>query len=167
MQQRYFISDDIREELQKRSETIHTGPAMGLGLPEELQGYHSLVPLENSNGDRRKFGSWTSTVYRAINSKDGLPYVLRRVESPYFPLPLLFPFTPRSTVFIGLSFSFIILILRQTFVSRRKLHSTLSKSGPGFDIPTLCQSERLSPRVRLAVIVSPFFHLNLYPVLAT
>ena len=81
MQQRYFVSDDIREELQRRSEIIFTGPAPGLGLPEDLQGYHSLVPLENTAGDRRKFGNWVSTVYRAISSKDGLPYVLRRIES--------------------------------------------------------------------------------------
>lgn len=81
MQQRYFVSDEIREELQKRSETVYTAPAPGLGLPEELQGYHSLVPLENTAGERRKFGSWVSTVYRAISSKDGLTYVLRRVES--------------------------------------------------------------------------------------
>jgi len=81
MQQRYFVSDDIREELQRRSETIYTAPALGLGLPDELQGYHSLVPLENTAGERRKFGNWMSTVYRAISSKDGLPYVLRRVEN--------------------------------------------------------------------------------------
>ncbi|KAI0077690.1 hypothetical protein K474DRAFT_1063340 [Panus rudis PR-1116 ss-1] len=81
LQHRYFVSDDIREELTRRSETIHTGPAPGLGLPEELQGYHSLVPLEPVAGDRRKFGNWYSVVYRAINSKDGLTHVLRRIEN--------------------------------------------------------------------------------------
>ncbi|KAH8084881.1 hypothetical protein BXZ70DRAFT_957367 [Cristinia sonorae] len=81
LQQRFFVSDDIREELQKRSETIYTAPAPGLGLPDDLQGYHSLMPLENTTGERRKFGSWISTVYRAVSSKDGMPYVLRRVEN--------------------------------------------------------------------------------------
>ncbi|KAI0776797.1 hypothetical protein BD413DRAFT_522717 [Trametes elegans] len=78
---RYFISDEIREELQKRSETIRTAPPAGMGLPEELQGYHSLVPLEVIRPDRRKFGSWYSTLYRAVNSNDGASYVLRRVEN--------------------------------------------------------------------------------------
>ncbi|KAI0742728.1 hypothetical protein C8Q80DRAFT_1190482 [Daedaleopsis nitida] len=78
---KYFISDDIREELQRRSETIHTTAPTNLGLPEELQGYHSLVPLEVIGSDRRKFGNWYSTVYRATNSLDGATYVLRRIEN--------------------------------------------------------------------------------------
>lgn len=80
----YFISDDIREELQNRSETIHTAPAPGLGLPEELQGYHTLVPLEPIAGERRKLGNWYSTVYRAVKSTDGATYALRRVEGVSF-----------------------------------------------------------------------------------
>ncbi|KAI0651266.1 kinase-like domain-containing protein [Trametes meyenii] len=78
---RYFISDEVREELQMRSETIRAAPPVGLGLPEELQGYHSLVPLEPVGVERRKFGSWYSTLYRAVNSSDGATYVLRRVEN--------------------------------------------------------------------------------------
>ncbi|KAJ7484104.1 hypothetical protein B0H11DRAFT_2020177 [Mycena galericulata] len=40
-------------------------------------------PLENIGGptERRKFGNWNSTVYRAINSLDGGTYVLRRIEN--------------------------------------------------------------------------------------
>ncbi|EIW56636.1 uncharacterized protein TRAVEDRAFT_21734 [Trametes versicolor FP-101664 SS1] len=78
---RYFISDEIREELQRRSETVRAAPPNGLGLPEELQGYHSLVPLEPIGAERRKFGNWYSTLYRATNSSDGVTYVLRRVEN--------------------------------------------------------------------------------------
>ncbi|TFK87873.1 hypothetical protein K466DRAFT_490113 [Polyporus arcularius HHB13444] len=78
---KYFISDDIREELQKRSETVHTTAPAGLGLPEELQGYHTLVPLEPLGGERRKFGNWYSMVYRATSSNDGSTYVLRRIEN--------------------------------------------------------------------------------------
>jgi len=52
----------------------------GLNLPDELQGYHTLVPLESISGERRKFGNWYSTVYRATG-KDERGYVLRRVES--------------------------------------------------------------------------------------
>lgn len=113
LQRRFFISDSIREDLQKRSETIHTAPAPGLGLPEEIQGYHSLIPIEAVVPEKRKFGSFVSVTYRAINSKDGLPYVLRRVESAfssfslYFSVPVIvqrgtgfvrFPSRPTSCV---------------------------------------------------------------------
>ncbi|GLB44144.1 putative regulatory subunit of the poly(A)-nuclease (PAN) deadenylation complex, one of two cytoplasmic mRNA deadenylases involved in mRNA turnover [Lyophyllum shimeji] len=61
----------------------HLIAPIGSNLPDELQGYHTLVPLE-STGDtveRRKLGNWYSTVYRAIRSSDGLPYALRRIEN--------------------------------------------------------------------------------------
>jgi PAB-dependent poly(A)-specific ribonuclease subunit 3 len=67
-------------DLQLRSETLRTAPAPGLNLPEEINGYHTLVPLENTSGERRKFGNWSNTVYRATGS-DGRGYVLRRIES--------------------------------------------------------------------------------------
>jgi len=75
----HFISPTLRTDLQLRSEVIHTAPAPGLNLPDELQGYHTLVPLESTTGERRKFGNWYSTVYRATG-KDGRAYVLRRVS---------------------------------------------------------------------------------------
>ncbi|KAH9834391.1 uncharacterized protein C8Q71DRAFT_768506 [Rhodofomes roseus] len=78
---RYFISDNIREELQNRAETLYNSPAHGLNLPEELQGYHSLLPLEPTAGERRKFGNWYSTMYRATTFTDGVSYALRRVEN--------------------------------------------------------------------------------------
>ncbi|PCH43050.1 hypothetical protein WOLCODRAFT_73826 [Wolfiporia cocos MD-104 SS10] len=81
LEHKYFITDSIREELQKRSETIRTAPPAGLNLPEEIQEYHSLVPLEPLAGERHKFGNWYSAVYRATNSRDGATYVLRRVEN--------------------------------------------------------------------------------------
>jgi PAB-dependent poly(A)-specific ribonuclease subunit 3 len=62
---------------------------LNLNLPDELQGYHSLVPLENAGGERRKFGNWYSTVYRAVSSTDGTSVVLRRIESKLSCNPLL------------------------------------------------------------------------------
>ncbi len=76
----------MRTDLQLRSEIIHTAPAPGLNLPDELQGYHTLVPLESVAGERRKFGNWYSTVYRATG-KDGHAYVLRRVSGMLILLP--------------------------------------------------------------------------------
>ncbi|KAI4519155.1 hypothetical protein K525DRAFT_287524 [Schizophyllum commune Loenen D] len=50
---------------------------------QPLSGYHTLVPLDSPStpNERRRFGNWFSSVYRAINSIDGLPYALRRVEN--------------------------------------------------------------------------------------
>lgn len=81
MSPKHFICDSLREDLQSRSEISQTAPVPGLNLPEELQGYHTLVPLEQTTGDRRKFGNWYSTVYRATSSVDGAEYVLRRIEN--------------------------------------------------------------------------------------
>jgi hypothetical protein len=79
----YFLNDDLREELQKRSEIIRTAPGPGLNLPDELQGYHTLVPLEAIGGERRKFGNWYSTVYRATSETTGVAHALRRIESEF------------------------------------------------------------------------------------
>ncbi|KAL4077624.1 hypothetical protein J3A83DRAFT_4356596 [Scleroderma citrinum] len=77
----HFISDNLREDLQKRSDLTHTIPSTPYQLPEELQGYHSLAPLEPIGPERRKLVSWCSTVYRATNMNDGATYVLRRIEN--------------------------------------------------------------------------------------
>ncbi|KAJ7146020.1 hypothetical protein C8R44DRAFT_756377 [Mycena epipterygia] len=76
-------SGDLRTLLQGLSENLRTAPPPGLNLPEEMQGYHTLIPLENIGGptERRKFGNWNSTMYRAINSVDGGTYALRRIEN--------------------------------------------------------------------------------------
>ncbi len=82
----HFIpsSVDLRQTLQERSETARTVNLVDLGLPEELQGYHTLVPIEPVNvaaADRKKIGNWYSTVYRAIRTSDGAAHCLRRIES--------------------------------------------------------------------------------------
>ncbi|KAJ8690277.1 PAB-dependent poly(A)-specific ribonuclease subunit 3 [Pleurotus ostreatus] len=76
-------SASIRETLQTRSELIRSVNPSATQLPEELQGYHSLSPLENVTvtAERRKFGNWYSTVYKAISSTDGGAYALRRIEN--------------------------------------------------------------------------------------
>ncbi|KAM6493381.1 hypothetical protein JOM56_011515 [Amanita muscaria] len=76
-------SSSLHQTLQSRNETIRGIAPIGMELPDELQGYHTLVPLENitSPPERRKFLNWFSVVYRAIRVSDGLPYTLRRVEN--------------------------------------------------------------------------------------
>ncbi|KAF7289545.1 PAN2-PAN3 deadenylation complex subunit PAN3 [Mycena kentingensis (nom. inval.)] len=75
-------SSHLRTELQIRGEDLNMAAPPGFWMPEEMQGYHSIVPLDNLTADRHKFqNNWNSTVYRAINSKDGLTYCLRRVQN--------------------------------------------------------------------------------------
>ena len=88
---KFFIPDTLREDLQKRSEQIHLGPSPNIGLPEDVQGYHSLVPLEmpSSSSDREKrkgygmAGAIQAILYKATKASDGKVYVLRRVESKF------------------------------------------------------------------------------------
>ncbi|KAL0578063.1 PAB-dependent poly(A)-specific ribonuclease subunit 3 [Marasmius crinis-equi] len=76
-------SSELRQLLQMRSEDIRGVPQVGLGLPEEIQGYHTLTPLDGSvaTSERRKLFNLSSVVYRAIHRSDGIPYALLRVEN--------------------------------------------------------------------------------------
>ncbi|KIK54669.1 hypothetical protein GYMLUDRAFT_48590 [Collybiopsis luxurians FD-317 M1] len=76
-------SSELRQVLQERSHTSRSVPLITSNLPEELQGYHTFTPIDNVGApDRKKFFfNFSSTVYRAINSTDGVPYVLRRIEN--------------------------------------------------------------------------------------
>lgn len=79
-------SAELRQTLQEKSEAIRGIAPVGMtGVPEVLQGYHTLVHLEPSGPgvERRKMGNWYSTVYRAIKESDGMPYALRRIESEF------------------------------------------------------------------------------------
>lgn len=100
-------STELRQTLQQRSETTREVAPMGLGLPEELQGYHTLVPLEPTLpvAERKKFGNWHSMVYKATRTSDGIPHVLRRIESMSF-CPL--------TSFVGANEIFLLQDFRLT-----------------------------------------------------
>jgi len=80
----FFMSQQLRMELQKqRSVLLSEGKDVSLlGLPENIENYHSLYPLEdvkNQISGQRMFG-YTSTCYRVVNSKDGLHYCMRRIH---------------------------------------------------------------------------------------
>lgn len=52
-----------------------------LNIPQEVHVYHSLYPLESfENQPLSKMFGYSTFVYKAISSIDGLPYVLRRIE---------------------------------------------------------------------------------------
>ena len=113
----------------------------GLRLPEELQGYHTLVPIEPSgaNVERRKLGNWLSVVYRAIRTSDGIPYALRRIESAYF-----------QTMFPCLNTKKRCLKII-AWRNNRRLH--LSRFGLKCNIQILLRYERHSRRALLVTTV--------------
>lgn len=80
------MSDMLREDLQRRSEVLYSsappvGSMQARSLPEEVHVYHSLVPLEPTDKERRKwFMGFSSLVYKATHREDGTVVVLRRVE---------------------------------------------------------------------------------------
>lgn len=80
------MSDTLREDLQRRSEVLYSpaplaGTMQARALPEEVHVYHSLVPLEPTDKERRKwFVGFSSLVYKATHREDGTVVVLRRIE---------------------------------------------------------------------------------------
>ncbi|XP_046853485.1 PAN2-PAN3 deadenylation complex subunit Pan3-like [Xenia sp. Carnegie-2017] len=81
----FFISSQIRQEiLNQHSATLAQLSSEDFSIPQEVDSYHSLVPLEpmdsiSNQQSRRTFGCIT-TCFKCINSKDGLTYVLRRLH---------------------------------------------------------------------------------------
>lgn len=75
----FFVPDDLREELQRKSEaTLQT--FANSTLPHTVEHFHSLVALDtNSTKGLATFG-YPSWIYKAVSSKDGHVYALRRVE---------------------------------------------------------------------------------------
>ncbi|KAK6539970.1 PAB-dependent poly(A)-specific ribonuclease subunit 3 [Orbilia ellipsospora] len=82
-----FLKDNIREDLQKKAEaTLQVIPSITL---PNVDSYHSLVPLDlhvakpqgkNAQPQPASTFGHTSWVYKATNNKDGLVYILRRLE---------------------------------------------------------------------------------------
>uniref|UniRef100_A0A674PR41 PAN2-PAN3 deadenylation complex subunit PAN3 n=1 Tax=Takifugu rubripes TaxID=31033 RepID=A0A674PR41_TAKRU len=83
----FFMADELRQELINRhlitmaqiDHSENTG-----NVPSEVDSYHSLFPLEPLPPPNRmqKTGnfSYITSCYKAVNSKDDLPYCLRRIQ---------------------------------------------------------------------------------------
>lgn len=55
-----------------------------LGLPAKVEHFELPVPLEQHSGaTSTTFGSARTSVYKAVNSRDGLTYCLRRVHGVF------------------------------------------------------------------------------------
>uniref|UniRef100_A0AAV2L729 PAN2-PAN3 deadenylation complex subunit PAN3 n=1 Tax=Knipowitschia caucasica TaxID=637954 RepID=A0AAV2L729_KNICA len=82
----FFMADELRQELINRhlitmAQIDHSENA---DVPSEVDSYHSLFPLEalptpNRMQKTSNF-SYITTCYKAVNSKDDLPYCLRRIH---------------------------------------------------------------------------------------
>ncbi|KAI7862598.1 hypothetical protein BDF14DRAFT_1885920 [Spinellus fusiger] len=76
--QSFFIADNLREQLSKRSEAmLVAAPGKELGLPLEVHVYHSLYPLEDTSDSFLGHTSWT---YKATSRVNGKIYSLVRIE---------------------------------------------------------------------------------------
>lgn len=82
-----FLPDQLREELRRRHYLIHAqvDPEQDLvDLPEMVQRFHSLFPLEDVNREDEmpstSFGVRTM-VFKGISSSDSQAYAIRRIDS--------------------------------------------------------------------------------------
>ncbi|XP_053241930.1 PAN2-PAN3 deadenylation complex subunit PAN3 isoform X4 [Podarcis raffonei] len=90
----FFMADELRQELINRHliTMAQIDQADMPAVPTEVDSYHSLFPLEplpppNRIQKTSNFGYITSC-YKAVNSKDDLPYCLRRIHGQHDgPLP--------------------------------------------------------------------------------
>ncbi|RHZ78795.1 hypothetical protein Glove_156g105 [Diversispora epigaea] len=76
----FFMSDNLREELQQKNDvTLRSVNAKDLNLPEEIHVYHSLYPLDIRQEKSIKNFGYPSWAYKSICSIDGRVYSLRRI----------------------------------------------------------------------------------------
>ncbi|KAG6020946.1 hypothetical protein E4U41_002675 [Claviceps citrina] len=78
MAHEFFLPDKLREEMQKKSEAaLQVMPNSQL---PQMENYHSLVPLDTTHRKNASIFGYPSWVYKAISSKTGHLYCLRRLE---------------------------------------------------------------------------------------
>ena len=75
----FFIPDSLREDLQKKAETARQ--IMPNGTLPHIEQYHSLFCLDTSPQRNNAPFGYASWIYKAISSKDGKTYALRRLEN--------------------------------------------------------------------------------------
>ncbi|KAF2843481.1 PAB-dependent poly(A)-specific ribonuclease subunit PAN3 [Patellaria atrata CBS 101060] len=75
----FFISDHLRDDLQRKAEASRQILPSST-LPAQIEHFHSLVPLDTNNRPNASTFGYPSWVYKAVSSKDGFTYALRRLE---------------------------------------------------------------------------------------
>ncbi|KAG6180354.1 hypothetical protein E4U27_002819 [Claviceps purpurea] len=74
----FFLPDKLREEMQKKSEAaLQIMPNSQL---PQMENYHSLVPLDTTHRKNANIFGYPSWIYKAVSSKTGNLYCLRRLE---------------------------------------------------------------------------------------
>lgn len=74
-----FIPNDLRESLQRKNEaTLFT--LQNSILPEHVNFYHSLVPLDNNLDEKSQVYGVNCSVFKAFSNYDGNPYALRKLQ---------------------------------------------------------------------------------------
>ncbi|KAK2612633.1 PAB-dependent poly(A)-specific ribonuclease subunit 3 [Conoideocrella luteorostrata] len=74
----FFLPDKLREDLQKKSEAaLQIMPNSQL---PQMENYHSLVPLDTTHRKNANIFGYPSWAYKAVSSKTGGLYCLRRLE---------------------------------------------------------------------------------------
>jgi PAB-dependent poly(A)-specific ribonuclease subunit 3 len=74
----FFLPNNIREDLQKKSEA--TRQVLANSQLPPVAHYHSLVPLDTSSASHSFFGSSVCWIYKATSKKNGHVYCLRRLQ---------------------------------------------------------------------------------------
>jgi len=75
----FFIPDDLREDLQRKSEaTLQT--FANSTLPLNVEYFHSLVAIDTNTTKGQSTFGFPSWIYKAISGRDGHTYALRRIE---------------------------------------------------------------------------------------
>lgn len=74
-----FIPNDLREQLQKKNEaTLQTIPRSN--LPDHINVYHSLVPIDKTYEPTSSVWGVGSAVYKVFSNADGNAYVMRKLD---------------------------------------------------------------------------------------
>ena len=82
----FFMPDEIKLELLNRhtATLAQIDPEQNPDIPQEVDNYHCLFPLEPTSASplQQKSGifGYPTTCYKAMNSKDAMPYCLRRIH---------------------------------------------------------------------------------------
>jgi PAB-dependent poly(A)-specific ribonuclease subunit 3 len=74
----FFISDELREDLQRKSDAAQQ-ILPNSALPQ-VDYFHSLVPLDKSNQKNPMTFGYPSWIYKTMSGRDGQMYALRRIE---------------------------------------------------------------------------------------
>ncbi|KAK5740939.1 PAB-dependent poly(A)-specific ribonuclease subunit 3 [Elasticomyces elasticus] len=75
----FFIPDNIRDDLHKKSEAALQVFGNST-LPQTVEHFHSLVALDTNPARTTTTFGYPSWIYKATSSKDGHTYALRRIE---------------------------------------------------------------------------------------